>query len=448
MRKFKPTSIFDLALVTAAIRPSGASYRDELLIRKPHKNPSPIIDELLEDSLGYLCFQESIIAFLQQICGLSGSTSDSIRRGIARKRRELLDDAMPLILDGYCSKSSQPREVAEQEAKEFLQIIEDSSSYMFGKNHSIAYCMLTYLCAYYRYYHPLEFITAFLNDAANDDDIKNGTDYAMKVGIMVTNPKYGFSRSEYFYDKEHNIIAKGLESVKFMNNSVADDLYRIAHEIKPTSFIGVLKAIDDTPINSRQLDILIKLDFFSEFGNQRELSYITDFYINLFKKGKAKQIQKEKVDGTPLEEIVKRHSNGKTKSGQESKSYMLQDIDAILVEAEKSILDLHMEDYDTVIRARNFAETMGYAGYITGKEEDRSKLYIQDVYPLRRKKDGKQFGYGVKTKSIGSGIESVFTLDTRLFKETPIDKGDVIWCTGYERINGYFHLYNYSKYPW
>ena len=39
---------------------------------------------------------------------------------------------MPNILEGYCSKSKQPREKAEAEAKEFLQIIEDSSNYQFG----------------------------------------------------------------------------------------------------------------------------------------------------------------------------------------------------------------------------------------------------------------------------------------------------------------------------
>lgn len=47
LKKFKPQSIFDMSLVTACIRPSGASYRDELLARKPHRNPSEIIDKLL-----------------------------------------------------------------------------------------------------------------------------------------------------------------------------------------------------------------------------------------------------------------------------------------------------------------------------------------------------------------------------------------------------------------
>lgn len=132
LKKFKTHSIYDMSLVTACIRPSGASYRDELLQRKPHKNPSSIIDELLKDNIGYLIYQEDTIKFLQEICGLSGSEADNVRRAIGRKQRDRLEKALPSILEGYCEKSPQPREVAEQEAKEFIQIIEDSASYQFG----------------------------------------------------------------------------------------------------------------------------------------------------------------------------------------------------------------------------------------------------------------------------------------------------------------------------
>lgn len=132
LKKFAPKSIFDMSIVTACIRPSGASYRDALLARKQHENPSEIIDDLLKDNLGYLIYQEDTIKFLQQICGLSGSEADNIRRAIGRKQKDRLDKAMPSILEGYCNKSSKSRKESEQEAKEFLQIIEDSASYQFG----------------------------------------------------------------------------------------------------------------------------------------------------------------------------------------------------------------------------------------------------------------------------------------------------------------------------
>lgn len=446
LRKFEPKSIFDMSIVTACIRPSGSSYRDKLLARVPHENPSEIIDELLSDNLGYLIYQEDTIKFLQQICGLSGSESDNIRRAIGRKQRDRLEKALPSILEGYCNKSPKPRDVAENEAKEFLQVIEDSASYQFGYNHSVAYCLLGYLCAYYRYYHPIEFITSFLNNAANEDDIRNGTAYASRVGIHITMPKWGLSKSDYFFDKEKNIIAKGLTSIKYMSDGLAEELYELAHSRKHEYFVDVLDDINKkSSMNSRQLDILIKLDFFSEYGNQRELLRIADLYDDMFKKGEVKKLNKDKIDGTPLEPIVSKYSVGVTKSGQFAKSYTILDIDSILHEVEEAVKAVHMDDLSDLVKVRNFVDVMGYVGYVSGKEEDRRKLYVMDVFPVSRKKDGKQFGYSVLTKSIGSGVDGKFTVFNNVYNKDPIKKGEIIYCTGFQRDGIYFRLTSYNK---
>lgn len=444
LKKFTPHSIFDMSIVTACIRPSGASYRDRLLARIPHKNPSEIIDELLSDNLGYLIYQEDTIKFLQQICGLSGSEADNIRRAIGRKQKNRLDAALPSILEGYCRKSPQPRDVAEQEAKEFLQIIEDSASYQFGYNHSVAYCLLGYLCAYYRYYHPLEFITAFLNNAANEEDIRNGTGYASRVGIKVTMPKWGLSKSDYFFDKEKNVIAKGLSSIKYISDGIAEELFTLSKSGAYTRFTDLLFDIDrNTSLRTNQLDILIKIDFFSEFGNQRELLRITELFYDVFKKGDAKKIAKDKVDGTLLEPIVSKYATGITRSGQFSKFYTLMDVASILRETEDAIKALHMEDLSDTLKVKNFADVMGYAGYVSGEEADRKKLYVQDIYAVFRKKDGKQFGYNMLTKSIGSGKEARFTVYLADYKREPIAKGDIIHCDGWKREGNYFSLTAY-----
>lgn len=443
LQKFEPHSIFDMSLVTAAIRPSGTSYRDELLAHKIHKNPSAIIDEMLSDNLGFLIYQEDTIRFLQQICGLSGSSSDNIRRAIGRKQKDRLDAAMPSILEGYCSKSNQPREIAEQEAKEFLQIIEDSASYQFGYNHSIAYCLLGYYCAYYRHYHPIEFITSFLNNAANEDDIKNGTAYARKIGIKVTSPKWGVARSEYFYDKERNTICKGMESIKYMNASISDELYEIAHTKDVKTFMDVLREVQNTSLNSRQLEILIKIDFFSEFGNQRELLRMVDIYYNTLDKGNASKISKTKAEASPIEDIIAKYSNNKTKAGGIAKSYTILDMNSIMRDVEDKVKSVGMEDLGDLIKVQNFKEYMGYVGYVSEKEEDRPKLFVMNIYPLHRKKDGKQFGYSIVTKSIGSGKESRFTVFNNVYDKEPIKENDIILCVKYETDGQYFTLRDY-----
>ena len=149
-----------------------------MLNRVKNKNPSVLIDELLADNNGYLVFQEDTIKFLQEICGLDGSDADNVRRAIGRKDQDRLKKALPSITDGYCNKSNQPNETAKLEVKSFIQIIEDSSEYQFGYNHATGYSMFSYMCAYYRYHYPVEFITAYLNNASEQDDTLNGTSLA------------------------------------------------------------------------------------------------------------------------------------------------------------------------------------------------------------------------------------------------------------------------------
>lgn len=304
--------------------------------------------------------------------------------------------------------------------------------------------MLGYLCAYYRHYYPIEFTTAFLNDAANDEDIKNGTEMAKQYGITVSMPKWGLSKSNYFFTKEQNIITKGLASVKYMSDSVANELYNLATDKQYEAFVDVLKGIDtETSLNTRQLDILIKLDFFSMFGNQRELLRISEIFFNWFKKGAAKQIKRAVVDGTAFEKAVSAHAVGVTKAGAVSKSYTLLEPMAICRDCELIIKNAGLEDLSVVMKAKNFSDAMGYSGYVSGKEEDRRKLFVKNIFPVSSRA-GKQFGYNVLTQSLGSGKDGKFTVYNREYNKDPIKKDDVIICKSYRRDRGYYILSDYE----
>ena len=444
LRKFKTHSIYDMSLVTACIRPSGASYRDELLQRKPHHNPSPIIDDLLKDNLGYLIYQEDTIKFLQQICGLSGSEADNVRRAIGRKQKDRLEAALPDILEGYCSKSSQPRNIAEEEGKEFLQIIEDSASYQFGYNHSIGYCMIGYLCAYLRYYYPAEFITAYLNNANNEDDIKNGSALAELYGIQIVPPRYGISKDRYVYDKDRNVIAKGINSIKYMNSTVANELYDLAKRSDPITFMSLLTLMNnETSIDTRQRDILIKIDFFVDFGNVTELSRIASIFV-FFKNGTAKKVQKDKISGQMLD-VVSKYATDKNKNGTEAKSFTITDMAGLLNECESVIKSLHLPDLDLKCKIQNQIELMGYIDLTTNKKEDRRKLLITDVFPLSSKKDNTVWGYAAQTRSIGSGKVSRLTIRSSVYAKTPVKRFDIIYAKELEKNrSGYWYLLDYD----
>ena len=362
LKDFEPHKINDLSLINASLRPSGESYRDNLIAKIPNKNPSEIIDELLKENNGYLVFQEDTIAFLQNICGLSGSDADNIRRAIGRKQKDRLEKAMPQILEGYCSKSDKPREEAELEAKTFLQIIEDSANYQFGKNHSTGYSIIGYYCAYFRYHYPLEFVTAYLNNAKNSDDINDGQELARLKGITFKQPKFRYSKAEYFMDKENNAIYKGIASIKYMNENVANEMYEL-RDNKYNNFMELLIDLQEkTSLNSRQLGILISSDFFDEFGKSQKLFDIVDLYNNIMaKKIKSKkgEVSFNKSNPPYPKEIIEKYATDKSKEDR-YKQYKVENVEGLCNELMENIFDMEMPSIEKV---RINLEMMGECNY-------------------------------------------------------------------------------------
>lgn len=440
LKRFRPRSIEEMSLVTAGIRPSGASYRDGLISRKKHTNPSDVIDDLLKENNGYLVYQEDIIKFLKDICGFSGSEADTVRRAIGKKDEEKIREALPKILEGYCAKSDKPREIAEQEAEEFLRILEDASSYSFGYNHSISYCMIGYLCAYLRYKYPIEFITSYLNNVSNQDDIVNGTSLAETYNIQVTSPKFGVSKEEYEFNKDRMIIAKGLGSVKFFSKNVAREIYNISKKHTYNSFTDVLFALKETSIDSRQLDILVKIDFFSEFGNIPTLSRVVSMFRR-YKEGDIKQLKREGLT-EELESVILKYGTCIGSNGKEIKTIKITDAVGLIRELESTIISLKIPDMSFKTKISNQLDLLGTVNIATHLEEDRRKLYIEDIVPLSH--NGRVWAFSVKTLSMGSGKRSRLTLKKLRFGMTPITKGDIIYCKNvFKNRKGYWELRDY-----
>lgn len=438
-----------LSFGNGLIRPACASFRDSVAKGEFYDNGFKELNDFLSMEAGRIAMQETIMQFLVKFCGYTNAESDNVRRAIAKKKGT--EQLLPQIEERFIKYSSEHYDISLEDCKKvikpFIQVILDASAYAFSWNHSDSYSAVGYICGYLRYYHPYEFITAALN-IFSDNQSKTAeiTKYAQKHGIKVTMPKWGVSRDEYAFDKEQNLITKGLTSIKYMSKNLAKELYEIAHSRKYTYFIDVLYDLQqNTSIDTRQLDILIKLDFFSDFGNQRELLRIVDMFTETFKKGEVKKISKDKVDGTALEPIVKKYAVGTTKSGGEAKSYTLLDVNSILQEVEDAIKASNLPDLSLILKVQNFADVMGYAGYVSGKEEDRRKLYVSDVYPLHRKSDGKHFGYSIITKSIGSGKDGRFTVFNPVYNKDPIKKGEIIFCKNFARDGQYFQLTAYDK---
>jgi len=410
-----------------------------------YQGASNVFDIEVEDVHNYVCngvvvhncFQEDTIKFLKDICGLSGSEADNVRRAIGRKDEERLNAALPQILDGYCGMSDKPREVAEAEAKEFIQIIEDSSRYQFGLNHSTGYSMIAYMCAMLRYYYPLEFVTALLNNADNESDIISGTELAQMKKIKIKPIQFGYSRAKYMADKETNSVYKGIESIKYCNTAIGEELYRMRNKLYE-SFMELLYDINAIDINSRQMDILIKLDYFRVFGNSKYLLKLRDIF-DYFKQGSAKHLKKDKVNDPILKSIIERHSR------QTEKTYLDLDTRSILYEVEQYMSAQDIRDFSLKDKIAFQKEFLGYIDIQTNNPEDKNKLLVVSVTPLKNKNKSKVWGYRYKTVALATGKNSEITIWASDYASRPVQELDTIfvkreWLEKKE-WNGYINIW-------
>lgn len=302
--------------------------------------------------------------------------------------------------------------------------------------------MLGYICAYLRYYYPHEFITAYLNNAANPDDIANGTKLAREYGIKITSPKFGISKDTYEFDKNVNVIAKGVSSIKYLSKEAGKQLYSIAHEKTLDTFIDVLLALKNIKIDARQTTILINIDFFSMYGNSRELSRIYGVY-EFLKEGEAKQISRSKIS-PEMENIICKHATCIGKNGKELKDYKITDIMGLLKEMESVIKSLSLPDLDLRVKIANSLEYLGYVDIATGQESDRKKLLIESMTPITGKTSSEPWCYRINTMSVGSGVKSRLTVRSKIFDKAPFKTGDIIYIDDISKNNkGFWEVYKY-----
>ena len=326
-----------LSIGNSAIRPAGASYREDLANGVVRKSGSDAIDDFLKPTFGYLVFQCQIIEFLHSYCGFTMGEADIVRRHFAKKTGT--ENDIPIIKDGgyMISESGQksehyiagfiatmkekynmPKEEAEETIAAFLQVIIDASSYLFSINHSSPYSYEGYACGWLRYYYPVEFITASLNiNQDKEEKTVAVTNYAKKVGIIIEPIKFRYSGA--LYTCSDGKIYKGIASIKFLNAQIADELYALKNNAYK-SFVDLLVDIKKTSVNSRQLEILIKLDFFSEFEDINYLLRVTELFDKLIDK---KQIKKCDIESLRLSEaLVRTYSENETMNKAEDLRFM------------------------------------------------------------------------------------------------------------------------------
>ena len=209
-------------------------------------------------------------------------------------------------------------------------------------------------------------------------------------------------------DKETNTIYKGVASIKYLNDGAAEYLYSLRHN-HYDNFISLLQQIEeDRQINSRQMEILIQLQYFDEFGKNKKLLDTYKYFKTLYGR---KTLVKEKLadQGLTTEDIIDCYEK------ETEKQYVNIDYMKILANVEKRIPNEIVPIAEQVLFE---VDVVGYISVIY--DVDKRYCLVTDI--------DTKYSPKATLYSLGSGKEVICKINKALFKEEPFKRGQLIKC--------------------
>ena len=300
------------AFIAAAIRPSFDSWREQFLNKMPYTTGSKDLDNVLSMTDHFILFQENLMQYFDWL-GVTPAESIGLIKKISKKKIKQEDfDNLEIRLKKNWIKQTG----SDSMFQETWHMIQSCISYGFCSSHAAATSLDMCYGAYLKVNYPLEYYTVCLNNYIGDEVRTNKLMNEMGYfGLTLRGIQYGHSRAEYSFDKKTNTIYKGLASIKFINEIVPEEIYHLSKN-NYKNFVDLLFDLrEKSSINSRQLDILIKLDFFREFGDPNTLLWITQEFDKLYGK---KTIQKD----SPLAKLIEEMPPGEKPYASETPTHV------------------------------------------------------------------------------------------------------------------------------
>ena len=344
LKKIECKNINDLIVANALYRPGSMKFIDNYANRKKgteefeylHKDLEPI----LKNSYGIIVFQEQLIE-IGRLAKLSNP--DELRKATAKKKAELLDKIKPELYNGLKNRGW-----TEEQLDKLWDMMIDFAKYSFNKSHAACYSLTAYICMYLKIYHTKEFMCAWINSVSDDiNKVVSCIKEAQRMNVKIYRGKFNDCSSYTKLYKDG--IMLGIKTIKHCNDTIAEELMTVYQRVKGKHFIEVLDEISKTSINSKQLNILIGLNFFSDYGKNKKLMAFTDIYNGIKNGGKTilpcirecKKLSKDKLDLYErfgmTETLIKRYSEKETE-----KSYTGIDNVGLLKELFDKIPDREM----------------------------------------------------------------------------------------------------------
>lgn len=254
------------------------------------------------------------------------------------------------------------RAEAEEQALKVWKIIEDAVGYGFNSSHAYSVALDSLYGAWLKATYPLEYFSVVLNIYKDDKDkqseLINELGY---FGIKLKGLEFGKSQADYSYDKETNTIYKGISTIAYLNSKVSENLYNLSQEKQYTSenvvdlFVDI---IEGKLADNRQINILTKLGFFSQFGKETVL-------LELYNTMTGYQKKKTNLIFTNNEKLDVKYSKSHKEATKRARIYNAQEY-YILIQKNQAMLP------ETLLFDRLMTE-VEYMGYMTTTDQTVSK---------------------------------------------------------------------------
>ena len=402
-----PKTVSEMSAFVAIIRPGCASLLQDFIDRKPYTTGVKELDDLLIEGNHRMIYQELIMKYLIWL-GVPETGSYDIIKKIAKKKFKEAELAQlkAELLDGW-----KKRVGTEEGFIETWTVVEQAAKYSFNASHSLSYAYDSLYGAYLKSHYPLEYYTVALN-YYGDDAVRTLklTNELQHFGIRLKPIKFRYSKGDYSPSKDENSIYKGIQSIKYMNANIANEIYELRNN-KYNSFVELLGDIyEHTSTDARQLKILIELNFFDEFGDVNLLLAQKDFYDKFCDRSQFKKDELESL-GISLDSIrpFAAKETPKMFTGVDFKSFV--SIAATKIQAPPRKLSAQIK-----------AQTE-HLGYITIADEKYSRMAA--VLAVDTK-----YAPKLKLYSLKNGTTLDFKVDKRTFSKEKLEVGDIVRIRG------------------
>ena len=277
LKEMKCDSMENLSAANALYRPGSKNFIPNYVNRKNGIEKIEYLhtdlEAILKNSYGIIVFQEQLIE-IGRLAGLRNP--DELRKATAKKKPKLMAKIEPELKAGLMKRGWTDAQVAQ-----LWDTILLFASYSFNKSHAGAYAITAYLTMYLKVYHTNEFFTACINSYEGDiEGVVKTIKEAKRMGVDIRFDKWQNATSETVC--HDNVVWLGVNTMRGFGKNVAIALNELGQNNYGDFTKFLIDANANPNIDKSQLQSLIELGWFSQFGSSGKLSRVYELFTNIY----------------------------------------------------------------------------------------------------------------------------------------------------------------------